>query len=735
MKKGTYKKAVALIALLFFVSLSFLPTITSSSEERTDHLDITIEQLNKTTINICAEIPEFSFSCIGINGEEFTMIDLENSGRTYVEGQAKLPMIRKMIEIPQGSVPVISMSSENWEVVTLDELDMPYRIVPIQPSVEKSENGTADLIIDMNYYTSDQYFPIETVRINEINEIRGRRFALVEIAPVQYNPVNGELLLLVSCDITIDLSIGFDWERTLEQIERCSSNSFEELFETIFSNYGYYEGFTVSSKTTEGFLMIVYDTFSEEIAPLVSWKSSLGYDVIVTVTSEIPGGVTTSNIKAYIQDAYDTWAIPPAYILLVGDTGQIPAFSSGGGASDTLYAKMDGDSFPDIYIGRFPASTETQVTTMVDKTLYYEQGVFDTYDWIKKAAFLASVDNYQISEGTHNYVIDTHLEPNGYLCDRLYQVTYGANTQDVRDSINDGRSLVIYSGHGSQTSWGDGPPFSQSDVNGLTNDGMYPFVCSHACLTGQFSVAECFGETWLRAQNKGAIAFWGSSINTYWDTDDIIEKRMFDAWWYDNLERIGQMTNKGMYDSYMEYGSGMTQFINSYNVLGDTSIKIWRDAAGNFDAYQSTFDRGFPVRHAVDGDWAAGQSFTPNFDTISGVDIYLRKFGTPEFNLTIELREENPEGLLLDTIIYNPLDIDASWKWVSVDFEDIAVVGGMEYCIVLPPAPSGVTTSYGYEWGYAFGDQYDRGTFWFTRNGGSIWRDLPTMYDFTFRTY
>ena len=135
--------------------------------------------------------------------------------------------------------------------------------------------------------------------------------------------------------------------------------------------------------------------------------------------------------------------------------------------------------------------------------------------------------------------------------------------------------------------------------------------------------------------NKAAIAFWGSSINTYWDTDDIIEKRMFDAWWYDNLERIGQMTNKGMYDSYMEYGSGMTPFINCYNVLGDASVKIWRDNTGNFDVYQGTFDRGFPVRHALDGDWAAGQSFMPSFDTLTGVDIYLRKSGTPDLTLPL----------------------------------------------------------------------------------------------------
>ena len=60
---------------------------------------------------------------------------------------------------------------------------------------------------------------------------------------------------------------------------------------------------------------------------------------------------------------------------------------------------------------------------------------------------------------------------------------------------------------------------------------------------------------------------------------------------------------------------------------------------------------------------------------------------------------------------------------------------GTSYFVVLPPAPSGITTSFGYEWAYAFGNQYDDGAFWFTRNGGVLWRDLPAMYEFAFKTY
>ena len=155
----------------------------------------------------------------------------------------------------------------------------------------------------------------------------------------------------------------------------------------------------------------------------------------------------------------------------------------------------------------------------------------------------------------------------------------------------------------------------------------------------------------------------------------------------------------------------------------------------SIDINQSVFNRGFPVRHAIDGDWAAAQNFTPTKNTVSKVAIYTRSFGTPEFDLTVELRTDNPQGTLLDTVTFTPSEIPTSWTWLEVDFADTNVVIGSDVFIVCPPAPSGVTTSFGYEWGYAFGDQYPGGSFWFTRDGGGLWRDLPTMYEFVFKTY
>jgi len=174
--------------------------------------------------------------------------------------------------------------------------------------------------------------------------------------------------------------------------------------------------------------------------------------------------------------------------------------------------------------------------------------------------------------------------------------------------------------------------------------------------------------------------------------------------------------------------------------LGDTDVpygpgdKLPLTALLNVE--QSNFDeKGFPIRHALDGDWAGAQNFTPTVYVFTKSEVYLRKFGTPEFNLTVELRKDHPQGTLIDALKFTPEEVPSSWEWFPLNFVDTSVESDTNLFIVIPPAPSGVTTSFGYEWGYAFGDQYPDGSFWFTRDGGGLWRDLPTMYEFCFRVY
>ena len=153
------------------------------------------------------------------------------------------------------------------------------------------------------------------------------------------------------------------------------------------------------------------------------------------------------------------------------------------------------------------------------------------------------------------------------------------------------------------------------------------------------------------------------------------------------------------------------------------------------DINQSEFNRGFPIRNTEFGNWAGAQTFTPTLTALSSVDIYIRKFGFPEYDLTVEIHENNPNGPLLDILTIPSEDLSGNWQWVPLDFDDISFKTDMIYCIKLPSPPYITRTSFGYEWGYSFENQYIDGAFWFTRDGGELWRELTEKYDFMFITY
>ena len=586
MHKNTRKiKVVLAIAVLVFALFpSTLGIINISSKQKNlfENTYFKAFNIDETNIQITVNPAEFDFDSIQIKDDYFATIKIPNFAFSLAAGEAKLPVIRRMIEIPYESNPVIKVSSVSWEYTSLHELNLPNRIIPAQQSLDKIPEQKDYFIIDEDYYLQNSFVPKNIASIVDTGEIRGKRFALVEISPIQYKPATGEIKKMNSCVLTVDLP-NSDLEKTYENIKRYTVPSYDSLFFTVFENYGFYEQ-GLESRNSEGYLIIVDDDFYEEIQPFVTQKESKGYVVTTTKTSDIPGGVTKENIHSYIEDAYDNWNVPPAFVLLVGDTPQIPTYT--GSASyteaDLYYVTVDGsDYFPDIYIGRFPGSQESHIEAMVDKTVYYEKGVFDSYEWIKKAAFIASSDQGQMAEQTHNYVIDNYLDPNGYICDKIYQAS-GGSTSDIYDSLNSGRSLCIYSGHGSPNGWSC-VPFDQNDVRNLENEGIYPFVCSHACSTNTFGDSECFGETWLREQDKAAVAFWGASASTLWDEDDILEKAMFQSWWEDDLDWIGGMTDMALLYLYENYsGGGYTQYyFEAYNVNGDPSLKIWINNPSN----------------------------------------------------------------------------------------------------------------------------------------------------------
>jgi hypothetical protein len=514
-------------------------------------------------------------------GGVFNQLSIPEYGITNVIGEPKLPVIRKMVQIPYGAEVGVEVIASQVSEKSLEDLGITHRIIPVQPPIPKIEGAweKAEFVIHEDFYQTDQFSPTQVAKIGEIGIIRGHRFVMVEVYPVSYNPKSGRVKLYSDIRIRVNLT-GSDRTTTENMLSRYASAPFEELCQDLFINYSTYADLLKGLPTLPiGYLISVHDNFQSQVTPLADWKTKKGFHVTVATTTQT--GTTTASIKNYIQDAYNNWPIPPTYVLFFGDVDFIPTYTgtASGTATDLYYVKMDEDAFADIGRARLPARTITEATDMVNKLLYYENPTPTDLEWMRHECFIASYDNYQISEGTHRYVIQNYLLRNGIIVDTLWE-RLGANTAQITASINAGKSVVCYSGHGSTTGWATGP-YGQTDVRNLSNSDEYPFVLSHACLTGSFNQTECFGETWVKVPNKGGIAFWGASNYTYWDEDDILEKRMFQAAFVETCYSIVSMTDKALWYLYDYYGGGgLSQYyLDAYNVLGEPSVDLWTNVA------------------------------------------------------------------------------------------------------------------------------------------------------------
>ncbi len=566
--------------------------------------EITLLRSGADGASIAIDVPGLTVEDITTDLGLFTRISIPGAGVTTDLGSPLLPVIREHVEIPQGAVPRLRIVSADYAEASLSDLGIFARLYPAQPPVPKVPGAleSARLVLDDAAYSARGFSPGVAASLGEVGHVRAHRFVELNVYPVQYDPSTGAVRYLRSIEVAVDFE-GADWAATRSELARYASPDFDEFASRNFLNADAFSERALLALPIS-YLIIVHDAFYEEIEMLAGLRHRLGYETTVTKTSQIPGGVTTTAIKAYIQNAYDTWDVPPTFILLVGDTPQIPCFTGtvSLSGSDLYYTTMGGTSdwLPDIYIGRFSCQTEAQVTLMVDKTAKYLRFALSSgTDWIKKATFMASSDNYTVSEGTHNYVINTWMTPAGFTSNKRYCQTYSATITQVIADINGGLSQLTYSGHGSVTSWADGPAMSAAQVTALTNVDKLPIVQSYACLTGQFESA-CFGETWTLAPN-GTALFWGSSTNSYWDEDDILESGAYDAWFGDGYKWARGMFNQGLWDVYTYYsGGGRTKsYYEQYNLLGDPAFDTWTNPPAALVAdYQSAFPVGgasFPI--------------------------------------------------------------------------------------------------------------------------------------------
>lgn len=336
------------------------------------------------------------------------------------------------------------------------------------------------------------------------------------------------------------------------------------------------------------YLVISGDAYATAVEPLVSWKQAKGIQSRLVTLSET--GSTTTEIKNYIQNAYDTWELPPEYVLLVGDTEVLPHYT-GLTPTDNYYATLEGaDYLADVMIGRISCDSVADCETQVAKTFGYERTpLVGDPNWPLSGCLMVKDD---FDGGDWIYYLNTfriydQMEDAGYApIDTLF-LRNDVSYYTVRNSINAGKGFLNFRGQ----AWIRWPDPFDVDADYTTSGWKLPIVVSGTCGTGNYESDGFICEEWVRAGSttapRGGVAFFATNTAFPGSEELSLRRGYVDNGFFDNVfdpasRTLGEACMAGKMKMYLKDDDQIDY--EGWNLLGDPELNIWTAEPFELDA-------------------------------------------------------------------------------------------------------------------------------------------------------
>jgi len=464
----------------------------------------------------------------------------EATGYRNTPGEPLLPILMKTIELPFGSqITNIQCTTDG-----INEIKLAQKIAPIsQPVTDSTQKQQSSENTEI--YTADQYFPASwfSYRLTgglNTNNIE-TTFLTIQVNPVRYNPVQDALQAIGT--ITIDIT----YTAPLHPYAPLS-----DAYDLV---------------------IISYDKYASLLTPLVSHKNSHGIHTKLVTLSDIKSGTyfpvqgkdIQENIKYFIKNAKETWNI--TYVMLVGNYLQVPVQYSNletdkGSAyeelkfgSDLYYADLytangsfsswdtnnngvygewpDGhaqtdvvDFVPDVYVGRLACMFKSEVTTVVQKIITYENSTAGS-DWFNRMVVTGG-DTYPPSEEGGTNINEGEAVTQAGLAimsqftpTKIWTTLGNLTTKNMRNEISKGCGFLFFAGHGAPNMWathnnGDyvnwTGKFDIGNIRQLTNKNEYPILLVGGCHNSEIDVTPL---NLIRGFLKEKLHYFSSDPNDF----------------------------------------------------------------------------------------------------------------------------------------------------------------------------------------------------------------------------
>ena len=534
-----------------------------------------------------------------VKGQEIIM---KGSFGSFAEGLPNLPFENRYIAIPQGATIRFEINEKGTK--TLNDIDL----LPAAEVVENKAVGLPKLHKDMSVYGTDAHFPLKNVSITKLTKIRGLDVALLSVTPFRYNPVQKTLEVIYDMDI----KVRFEGGNGQFGEDRYRNPAWDNILRNLVINndmlpeQNYYELLNKAIQNKEEGCEYLIITLND--SAFLAWADTLKdfrtRQGILTkvITTDDCGGNKPENIRNYIINAYESWTIPPAAVLLFGgnhksspEFGLQPFIFTSPPSwnhtyqypSDNPFADMNGDSIPDLAISRIPVYNARNCQKQVGKLISYERHpsieshyydhpvITSGYEEDKWFLITSQSINHFLCKkhgkhSTNNYMVfsqnsvdlipsDTiwssayntdavlnYFGPDGtqYIPSSIKELNDWCSSTDIQkliDAISEEGFLTFYRDHSDMDTWCC-PWFENRHVPLLQNKEP-TFLFSIGCLTNNFwdNYTTSLSEEFLNAE-AGAIGAIGANSVTYSHYNDLLTWGMFDYFWPDFMPSLGSHT-------------------------------------------------------------------------------------------------------------------------------------------------------------------------------------------------
>ncbi|MBE6035983.1 MAG: hypothetical protein E7222_14995 [Clostridiales bacterium] len=553
-----------------------------SEEDGMDGVEATVLESDDDHTVIKFDVGKFDKRAVNIDDSEYFRLDCKGTSFVEEEGLPELPRICRSITIPFSADTQISVLSSEYT----DYQDCP--IAPSKGSLTRDVNPEDVPFTFGDVYQSEGWYPAadELASLSEPFIMRELKAVTVRVDAFQYEPSTKTLRVYDS--VTVEVKNSNGEENSLFRMDDAApapahtTDAFEAVYQNLFINYdGGQSMSAVKAPSEKGDMLIIsYDKFSSAMTPFIQWKNSKGINTTLVDRSKVSSSNNPNEIKKYIKNYYNQHP-NLVYVLLVGDYQQISSPKYSSGVSDPEYTKVAGnDDYPDIFVGRFSAESVADVETQVQRTIDFEKNGGNTADWYKTGVGIASDEGSNESDAEHMDNICSRLSDAGYTrLDKIYDPN--ATASQVTKSLNQGRGIINYCGHGAQTYWVT-TRFSNSDVAALQNQGKLPFIISVSCVSGKFQSGTCFAEAWLRSKDSsgnpvGAVGTYMSTVNQPWRPPMVGQDSIIDQLCNKTRTSFGGLCYTGASKMLDNGTSSDIETFNTWTVFGDPSLQVIAD--------------------------------------------------------------------------------------------------------------------------------------------------------------